>query len=579
MKHKNNSIQKWLYQAAGKKKCNILFLLVIQIIFGIFGVGYALLMRKVIDFAVAGDKKGFTSTLMVMAGWVLFQIALRAVERFLEEYSRSGFENILKHRLFQTLLKKDYGSVTAIHSGEWMNRLTSDTVVVADGLSGILPGVAGMLVKMVGALLVILWMEPTFGYILIPGGFLLVFFSYAFRKVLKKMHKQVQETDGKLRVFLQENLGSLMIVRSFAREERTGDEAFQKMQQHQKERMRRNHFSNICNVGFGSVMNGARLVGIGYCGYGLLMGTMSYGTLMAVIQLMAQIQQPFANITGYLPKYYSMLASAERLREAEELAQEEDDKLFSLEEMQSLYQNGFQKFGLKNVDFTYQPPVVTEDGKAQMPVVLKNLNLEIQKGDYVAFMGASGCGKSTIMKLLLCLYAPDAGQRYFQSIENHDIQSDMQNKSGADAPLTSAYRRLFAYVPQGNHLMSGTIREIVAFADYEKMQQEEQVWQALRISCAEEFVRELPKGLDTVLGERGTGLSEGQMQRIAIARAIFSGNPILILDESTSALDENTEHKLLQNLKSMTDKTVLIVTHRPAVLAICNKQVDLSQEQ
>lgn len=565
MKQKNNSTQKWLYQAAGKKKYNILFLLVIQIIFGIFGVGYALLMRKVIDFAVAGDKKGFTSTLVVMTGWVIFQICLRAVERFLEEYSRSGFENVLKHRLFRTLLKKDYGSVTAIHSGEWMNRLTSDTVVVADGLSGILPGVAGMLVKMIGALLVILWMEPAFGYILIPGGFLLIFFTYGFRKILKKLHKKVQEADGQLRVFLQENLGSLMIVRSFAREERTGEEALQKMQQHQQQRMKRNHFSNICNVGFGSVMNGVRLIGIGYCGYGLLMGTMSYGTLMAVIQLMAQIQQPFANITGYLPKYYAMIASAERLREAEELSQKEDGNLFSLEEMQKFYQNEFQKFGLKNVDFTYQPPVVTEDGKELMPVVLKNLNLEIQKGDYVAFMGTSGCGKSTIMKLLLCLYAPDAGERYFQATEQYDVQL-----------LTSAYRRLFAYVPQGNHLMSGTIREIVAFADYQKMQQEEQIWKALRISCAEEFVQQLPKGLDTALGERGMGLSEGQMQRIAIARAVFSGNPILILDESTSALDEQTEHTLLQNLKSMTDKTVLIVTHRPAVLAICNKQVNLS---
>ena len=143
---------------------------------------------------------------------------------------------------------------------------------------------------------------------------------------------------------------------------------------------------------------------------------------------------------------------------------------------------------------------------------------------------------------------------------------------------TLEWRGLFAYVPQGNQLMSGTIREIVAFGDAERMQQERQLMRALRVACADEFVSALKDGLDTVLGERGNGLSEGQMQRIAIARAVFSEHPILMLDESTSALDEVTEQELLANLKAMTDKTVLIVTHRPAVLRICDKQIIMTKE-
>ena len=144
--------------------------------------------------------------------------------------------------------------------------------------------------------------------------------------------------------------------------------------------------------------------------------------------------------------------------------------------------------------------------------------------------------------------------------------------------LNEKYIRLFAYVPQGNHLMSGSIREMVAFSDSEKMKDESLIRKALEIACATEFVDTLPGGIDTKLGERGLGLSEGQMQRIAIARAVCSGNPILILDEATSALDDETEQKLLENLKNMTDKTVLLVTHRAAALEICNRQVVMSEQ-
>jgi ATP-binding cassette subfamily B protein len=141
--------------------------------------------------------------------------------------------------------------------------------------------------------------------------------------------------------------------------------------------------------------------------------------------------------------------------------------------------------------------------------------------------------------------------------------------------MTAGWRGLFAYVPQGNQLMNGTVREIITFGDRSQMGQDERIWRALEIACAADFMKEQKDGLDLMLGERGAGLSEGQMQRIAIARAVFSNHPILLLDESTSALDEDTEKHLLQNLKAMTDKTVLIVTHRPAVLEICDKKIEV----
>ena len=170
-----------------------------------------------------------------------------------------------------------------------------------------------------------------------------------------------------------------------------------------------------------------------------------------------------------------------------------------------------------------------------------------------------------MLRLILALLCPQSGEGTLSSIS--------ADGSSESLPLTASARKLFSYVPQGNHLMTGTLREVICFGDEEKMKQEEKIREALKLACADEFVANLKDGLDTPLGERGSGLSEGQTQRIAIARAIFSDHPILILDEATSSLDGDTEQQLLKNLRSMTDKTVLIVTHRPAALDFCDRQI------
>ena len=548
MRKTNKSALHFINEVAGKGRLYIIFLLLVQMVLGISSVFYALLLRGLIDGAVAHDSSKMITYCILFAALVAGQIALRAVLRFLEEYAKATYENEFKSRLFAGLLTHNYGAVTATHSGEWMNRLTSDTVVVSEGLATIVPGVAGMITKMAGALVIILIMEPRFAYILVPGGVLLVLLSYIFRKQLKKLHKQMQEKDGLVRIFLQEHLGSLMIVKAFGKEKDSLTDAESHMSEHKKARMRKNHFSNVCNIGFGAVMNGAYVFGAVYGAFGIYNGTMTYGTFMAMLQLISQIQNPFANITGYLPKYFAMLASAERLMEIEAYKKDEvraGDEVYNVDN---------STFGLSHVDFTYLPPVITE-GDAIMPIVLKDYSLMIRKGEFVAFTGPSGCGKSTVLKLMMGLYTVDAGEVY-----------------GCD-------RLMFAYVPQGNQLMSGSIRDIITFSDKDKTGDEVGIYRALHIACADGFIAELEHGIDTLLGERGMGLSEGQMQRLAIARAIYSDRPVLLLDEATSALDAGTEEAVLENLRSMTDKTVIIVTHRPAALKLCDRQVVFGEEK
>ena len=554
----------WMLRVSEGKRWNILFLLVVELLLGGSGVLYALLMRGLIDCATARDASGALHYGTVFVSLVVGQLILRAIGRFLNERSYSSLENCFKKHLFSCLLRGDYAAVSAQHSGEWMKRLTSDTAVVASGMTQILPSLGGMLIKLVGALIVLISLEPRLAKILIPLGFALILVTYSFRKVLKKMHKTIQESDGRLRVFLQERLSAMMIVRTFSREKVTLESADEYMEDYRAARMRRNHFSNFCNIGFGTIMRGAYVGGVIYGAVGIFRGTLTYGTMTAILQLIGQVQSPFANISGYIPRFYAMTASAERLMEADALCREESLPDHTESEISSFYHSGFRAIALRDLCFTYSAPV-GDDPEVRMPRVLSHLNITIQKGHYVALTGPSGCGKSTLLKLLLGLYAPEGGQRLLLT-------------DSGQIPLDISWRGLFAYVPQGNQLLSGTVRQVLTFGDKEKMQQDEKLWQALTIACADDFVSALDRGLDSPLGERGAGLSEGQMQRLAIARAIFSDRPILLLDEATASLDSDTETQLLKNLRAMTDKTVIIVTHRPAALSISDEVIPFTQD-
>ncbi len=560
--HGQSTLQ-YLNAVAGTTKVSIALLVLEQTVLGVLAVWFALFLKNIVNAAVAGEKHAFFSAVGGFAILVCSQLLLMAADRYLYDYCQSTLENRMKARLFDALLHRDFASVAAVHSGEWMNRLTSDTTVVATGMTSILPSAVGMAVRMVGAIVMIVVLDFRFIYIIVPIGIVLIMLSSSTRKVMKRMHKTIQERDGKLRTYVQDVLGSMVVVRSFSVEDDAYHDAEGKMGEHKQARMKRSNFANFCSSGFGLVMRGSYVAAALLCGYGILTRTMSYGTFMAVLQLIGQVQLPFANISGVLPRYYAMIASAERLMEAERLPKRENVEAYALPEVLRNYSSSFEGIGMENASFTYLPPV--QDVEVKMPVTLHDIDIEVRKGEYVALVGPSGCGKSTLLKLLICLYPLDSGQRY--------VLIDGKRES-----LTEQWQRLFAYVPQGNHLMSGTIREVVAFADKEKMNDSAAVARALEVACAERFVSELQDGVDTLLGERGLGLSEGQMQRLAIARAVFSEHPILMLDECTSALDEETERNLLQSLRSMTDKTVLIVTHRPAALKICDKVINFTPD-
>lgn len=558
MKHQGTV--RWLWRVTGRKKIYIAVLALLQGLLGGSGVLYALLLRKIVDAAVGGDAAGFRLAAVQTVGLVVMQILLHTAIRHLEERCRALVENTLKERLLHELLVRDYASVSAVHSGEWLNRLTGDCAVVANQFTDILPGIVGMTVRLVSAAVMLIVLEKRFALLLLPLGGVMLLLTLLCRRRLKSLHKSVQAQDGKLRIFLQERLGAQMLLRSFAAEPQTEREAAEKTAAHMAARMKKTRFSNLCSLGFLLWVYGLYLFGICYCGWGILHHTVSYGTLTAVTQLIAQIQSPFANLTGYLPRYYTMLASAERLTDAERFDPDCVRDPLPLSDVRQAYEQ-MTAMELRDVSFAYLPAADTVEDGARLPnpQAVSGISLSVRKGEFVALTGPSGCGKSTLLKLLTGIYRPAEGRRF------------LRMRNGTETGTDAAWHRLFAIVPQGNQLMSGSIRSVVAFSDPDAAGDDARIAAALRVACAAEFVGALEQGADTLLGERGAGLSEGQMQRLAIARAVFSDSPVLILDEATSALDAQTEQQVLRNLRQMTDRTVLIVTHRPAALQYCDR--------
>ena len=309
-------------------------------------------------------------------------------------------------------------------------------------------------------------------------------------------------------------------------------------------KMKRRRISIFANAGFSFVFNAGYLFALVWCALKVSAKTMTYGTLTAVLQLVAQIQTPFVNITKVVPQYYGILASAERVMEIEDV--ETEEKTESIIDRDKFYGN-LQKVSFENIKFNYGREYILEQG-----------NAILNKGDFVAIRGISGIGKSTLMKMLLGVFKPNEGNIRLYKNNGEFVEA------GPDT------RKLFSYVPQGNYLFSGTLREnILLINPYAK---EENIKEALKISDIYDFVENLPDGLDTVIGEKGLGISEGQAQRLAIARALISNAPILLLDEATSALDADTERRVLDNIKKLNKKTCIIITHKAAALQVCNRE-------
>ena len=540
----------WIFKGSRTQLPYVFVVAVLRTLLTVLGVYFALSSKGVIDAASRKDRSGLISAALLLVGIILVQLFTKLIGNALEERIRARMEISFKSNLFKAILKKDYSEITAYHSGDLLTRIGSDITVVTEGVVSLLPGVMATIVGLICAFFGLVSLDRTFAYIFLIGGLLFLLIISLFRPLMKNLHKSVQESYSKVRSFFQETILSLLMVKVFSIEDYMGEKGDELQEIVFKNKMKRRNISVLANTGMSFIFSFASLFALIRCSVRLFLGTITFGTLTAVLQLVNQIQYPIASLSSVLPRYFGILASAERIIEIEDLPEEKG-------ESESLTREDYEKLSeivFDNISFSY--------GRDE---VLDKTTCSINKGDFIIISGISGIGKSTLMKLLLGVIYPQEGEIYLL-MENEEKIS-----------VGKHIRSLFSYVPQGNLLLSGTIRESVSVVKPDAT--DEEIIEASKIACAYDFIKELPEGLDTVIGEKGAGLSEGQVQRLAITRAILSSAPIILLDEATSALDEETEEKLLYNIKQLKNKTCVLISHKKAAYSVCNKEFKVENKK
>lgn len=539
---------KWLTAICKKQIPMIAFIVFVNVVHGVTSVAFANFSKRVIDGATEYKSLDYVIKFaFALLGVVLLQMVLSLLRTGLADRCKGRIDILLKRHLLDVIIEKDYASVSKYHSGDLQNRLFNDINIVSDSFTKIVPSAVFFVTKLLSSLIYLIIIDRIFALVFVVGGIIVFIVTRSFRKTLKRLHKKVQETEGKTRSFIQEFVTNLLAVKAFSVEEKMQKHTDELQEENFKAFMKRRNFSIFANTGLGTVFNVGSVFAIAFGAYRILIGAMTYGTVTAMIQLVNQVQSPFVSLSGTVPQYFSGIASAERLMEIETLPDEADINKQSFDK-DELYES-LKSITFDNISFKYD-----------RDIILNSTSYTVNKGDFVAIIGISGIGKSTLLKLLLGMFRVQEGEI-------------LLNTSNGSISVDKNTRKLFAYVPQGNMILSGTIRDNLTFINENATNQE--IQQAIEISCAKQFIDELPDGLDTVIGEKGLGLSEGQIQRLAIARSILSKSPVLLLDEATSALDEKTEKQFLTNLKAMKNVTCIIVTHKKSALDICNKTIQI----
>lgn len=542
-------ILSWIWARAGRTKYGVFAIALARMWLALNGVLFPLVFKRVVDAATEGQGRAFLWGFVLYGGLLFLQDGLMSGLFHINQRVVFRLETNLKGCLYEGLLRTQYSSLSQHSGGELNSRLNSDVSLVANGLVNIAPGLLALLVRMGGAALVLYWWEPSFLMVYLAALVLLGAAVAVLRRPMKKLQRAMRQKYDEVQAVQQDTLNYTLMIQTFLAHDSAAAAWKHQVEGLKQAVYQQNNFSNLMHTGYAVLSDLGYLGCLLWFGAGVLKGRVSYGTLVAALQLVGQIQNPFGNLTTLFSSWFALQASAERLMELDALPKEPLRPDAPPPAMEAIE--------IQGLSFDYDGVPVLED-----------VSLEIHKGDCIGFVGGSGAGKSTLLKLLLALYSFRAG-----SVTVRDAQ-------GVREPLSPATRNLFAYVPQGHSIIAGTIRQVVAFR-YDKTdftpEEQARIRHACEAACAGEFIQGLPGGYEARIGEGGVGVSEGQLQRLAIARALYYGAPILLLDEATSALDDATERRVLENIRALRDRTVLAVTHNPQALSICNRVVRVKE--
>ncbi|MDZ4940884.1 ABC transporter ATP-binding protein [Clostridium perfringens] len=590
---------KWIYLQSKLILPVLILIVFISSIFSLIGVYDAIVSKNLIDSAISGNTNSVLKWLVIMASIMLLNIISYPIISLINTYTSTKMSQTLQKKIYAHITYSRWQESSKHHSMNLLTRLTNDVSTITGTVMQTIPSIISLSITLLASFTTLIYLSPAIAVVAIFIGPFLLLISRLFAKKLKKIYKEIQEEDVKYRTFIQESIKNLIIVKTFCLEKVNLD----KLSTIQKKRFELSLKNTKIGIKSGitlSICSSIAYFTI-FCwgSLNLSKGIGTYGTLMAMLQLYNKVQGPFSALASKFPSLVGAIAATERLMEIEDLSLEkhEDikegiDKLCipkksnNHNSVKEIYlSNSDESFSLQRYynkkDFSINFNNVSFSYDKNKPI-LKNLNFSIKPGEIIGLIGPSGQGKTTLIKILLSLLDIDNGNIYLNLKENTQFILDLnslyegeeKNSCNYNIELSPLHRELISYVPQGDTLFSGTIEENLRYGKPNATLDE--IIKATKKACAFDFIEELTDGFNTIIGENGLGISGGQAQRIAIARAFLRDKPILILDEATSALDPETEIKVINEVKNLPNKPIcIIITHRPLALGICTRILEL----
>ena len=537
----------WIYRKIRKRLPMILFTAVLSAAVSYAGVRFSLTTKSVVNNAIAGDMDALKGSCIVLIALSLFRLFGNMLNQFLGVNLHEKLERDFKRSILHDILRSDYSCISRHHSGDLIQRMDADSAAVYNGVTGFIGGIVGMTTSLVAAVAALLQIAPGFTLIFGAVGILLGSSAMLFRKLLKRLSKDHSAANGRVMGFLHESISKLMVIQALDVAPEVERRTAQTLDDRWAVRRKQRNMQMLSSFGISIVSSASYLVTMLWCAGQLIAGEITYGDVTAMISLVTTVRTSATTLPRSLPRVFNITASCDRIMELEEMPRQADP---DAKKVRAMY-DSLTGFTADHLTFAYdRDPVMTD------------VSLTVPKGGLTVIVGQSGIGKSTLLKLLLGLYRPNSGSL---SIDTPD----------GPVPVDRSTRSLFSYAPQGNFLLSGTLRENLTFTNQNAT--EDEIRSALHASALDEYVATLPEGLETVLLENGAGLSEGQAQRLSLARAILSGAPVLLLDEVTSALDAATEATVLERITALPGRTCIAVTHRPAALKLADQIIEVTE--
>jgi len=538
-----NRYFKWILDYTKPYMPQLFLLMLFDFAATFLSVGMAIIGKELIDKATGGNFSELWQIIFLYVLVIFGSQALSLVSGLISAvvYEKFGFG--IRKKVYRMILDTSWMDIAKYHTGDLMTRLTSDVSAVSDGIAVTIPTILRLLVELVVTFATLAYYDLRLALFSLFIAPIALFASLWLGRKLKYLQVKVQQSESKYRSFMQESLANILIEKSFCLEDYSEDKLTELRDERFYWVLKKSRTNMYASAAMGVSFQLGYIVAFAWGAICIANKTITYGTMTVFLQLVNRIQSPIISLAQLVPRIVSMLASAGRIIEIQNLSKESyEGKTIKNENI-----------GVKvtNVSFGYNNELV-----------LENASTEFEPGEFVAIVGRSGIGKTTLVRLIMAFTQKMKGNISFY------------NTAGESLDASPDARKFIAYVPQGNTLFSGTIKENILMG--KKDASDEEIVEALKNSSAYDFVKDFPQGIDTVIGEKGIGLSEGQAQRIAIARALIKKAPFLILDEATSSLDENTELRVLEGIRKINqNSTCLLITHRKSVLKYCDREIQI----